>query len=573
MSQQTQLAVQTQQKATDISSIKRNMFQRAAINTTITSVHNGILQRCSGGVECEECRQKRLEKEGMLQRAAVNSAPANGIPPIVHDVIGSSGQPLDGGTRAFMEPRFGHDFSRVRVHTDDRAAESARAVNALAYTIGRDVVFGEGQYAPEASEGRRLLAHELTHVVQQNSSPVNPGANIVIGTSGTVLEREAEANTESVIARKPMNIGSLSSGGVLQRQGPSGSEAPIERERRVNPRINLDPDSIELALEIIRGQHRITGEANLLRPINLFGVSIPGLDPAQFNASLGYENRCNRAFQSALLSLQQDQRRGGAVIDFHNNPWQVGTKVGFRMGTVSIEPGGTISFVGDSFDSAIFTLTIATGVSSEIPRECIPVPSPARPPTPPESPEKGQRPDIPESTRPTEERGSKGTTPHLPNLTLYFFYDTPILRPESNGTLHQIVNVLQTIPTIHVHLTGHTSLEGTDEYNLRLSQRRARAMQDYLVIAGIAASRIQTLGLGEFAPAVPEPPEQQHVPLPSVERIRDLNRRVEVVFFDPTGTYAPVMPPFTLQTTDFGRPSRSPAERHSLGLPELQFSQ
>ncbi len=66
-----------------------------------------------------------------------------------------------------MEPRFGHDFSQVRIHTDERAAETARAVNALAYTVGRDVVFGAGQYAPQTDEGRRLLAHELTHVVQQ----------------------------------------------------------------------------------------------------------------------------------------------------------------------------------------------------------------------------------------------------------------------------------------------------------------------------------------------------------------------------------------------------------------------
>ena len=69
--------------------------------------------------------------------------------------------------RAVMEPRFGHDFSQVRVHTGGRAAESAQAVNALAYTVGQDVVFGAGQYAPEMGTGKQLLAHELTHVLQQ----------------------------------------------------------------------------------------------------------------------------------------------------------------------------------------------------------------------------------------------------------------------------------------------------------------------------------------------------------------------------------------------------------------------
>ncbi len=89
-------------------------------------------------------------------------------PPIVHDVLNSNGgQPLDATTRAFMEPRFGHDFSKVRVYTDTRAMKSAHAVNALAYTVGSDIVFGQGYYAPETSQGRSLLAHELTHVVQQ----------------------------------------------------------------------------------------------------------------------------------------------------------------------------------------------------------------------------------------------------------------------------------------------------------------------------------------------------------------------------------------------------------------------
>ena len=71
-----------------------------------------------------------------------------------------------------MESRFGHDFSRVRVHTDARATDSALAVNAQAYTVGRDVVFGVGEYAPGAHTGKSLLAHELTHVVQQRTSLV-----------------------------------------------------------------------------------------------------------------------------------------------------------------------------------------------------------------------------------------------------------------------------------------------------------------------------------------------------------------------------------------------------------------
>ena len=86
-------------------------------------------------------------------------------------VLRTNGQPLGDATRSQMEDRLGFDFSRVRVHTDAQAAQSARAVGARAYTIGSDVVFGAGEYAPRSREGQRLIAHELTHVRQQASAP------------------------------------------------------------------------------------------------------------------------------------------------------------------------------------------------------------------------------------------------------------------------------------------------------------------------------------------------------------------------------------------------------------------
>ena len=117
--------------------------------------------------------------------------------PLVDEVLSSGGgQPLDESTRSFMEPRFGHDFSRVRVHTDERAAESARAVNALAYTAGQDVVFGGGQYEPGTNEGKKLLAHELTHVVQQNTT--FGSGPLVLGSTEDGYELEAEAASSNI---------------------------------------------------------------------------------------------------------------------------------------------------------------------------------------------------------------------------------------------------------------------------------------------------------------------------------------------------------------------------------------
>jgi hypothetical protein len=88
-------------------------------------------------------------------------------PPIVQDALSSGGKPLDAGTRAFMEPRFNYDFGNVKIYNDSKAAKSAHSLNALAYTSGNNIVFNSGQYNTHSDSGKRLLAHELTHVVQQ----------------------------------------------------------------------------------------------------------------------------------------------------------------------------------------------------------------------------------------------------------------------------------------------------------------------------------------------------------------------------------------------------------------------
>lgn len=151
---------------------------------TILQPQQGILQRkCTCGnytvasSSCSTC--KKNNQMGLLQKA-VRRSEATEIPPIVHDVLRSPGHPLDSGTLGFMASRFSHDFSQVRVHTDDKAAESANAVDALAYTAGKHIVFGARQYTPGTASGRELLVHELAHVMQQeqvtsNALPVRIG--------------------------------------------------------------------------------------------------------------------------------------------------------------------------------------------------------------------------------------------------------------------------------------------------------------------------------------------------------------------------------------------------------------
>jgi len=126
---------------------------------------------CDGA--CPKCRTGRPGRgQESLQTKRVGSGGVEEAeaPHVVREVLRSPGQPLDPATRAFMEPRFGYDFSRVRLHSGTAAEQSAVDVNAHAYTVGHNIVFGAGRYAPGTSEGRRLLAHELTHVVQQSGS-------------------------------------------------------------------------------------------------------------------------------------------------------------------------------------------------------------------------------------------------------------------------------------------------------------------------------------------------------------------------------------------------------------------
>jgi hypothetical protein len=114
--------------------------------------------------ECEDCRRADVT----VQHFPPGTTALSDAPPIVRNVLGSPGRPLDPEVQAAMEAPLGHDFGRVRVHTDARAAESARAVGAFAFTAGTDIVFGSGRYAPGTVTGARLLAHELAHTVQQS---------------------------------------------------------------------------------------------------------------------------------------------------------------------------------------------------------------------------------------------------------------------------------------------------------------------------------------------------------------------------------------------------------------------
>jgi hypothetical protein len=220
---------------------------------SFTPVQIGLQRKCASN-ECER-RKKKLT----LQRSSTNQAESSEVPPIVHEVLRSPGQPLDPATRAFMEPRFGYDFSKVRVHTDAKAAESALAMDALAYTVGRDIVFGQGQYQSNVSAGRKLIAHELVHTIQQRGFSSNHTVSSV-SEKGDFSEVEAGGVAHAALVEKVPVISQARL--ILARQGDPDFKKQLEELRNVpGPSLRLsdepEEEKFEEAISRPRGRLKI----------------------------------------------------------------------------------------------------------------------------------------------------------------------------------------------------------------------------------------------------------------------------------------------------------------------------
>jgi Domain of unknown function (DUF4157) len=239
----------------------------------------GVLQRkceCGGSggaqAECAECKKK--EEAGLQRSRAGGAEPPSAVPPIVHKVLQSPGQPLDPRTRKFMEPRFGQDFSNVRIHNDERATKSAQAVNALAYTVGRDIVFARGAYFPDTKPGQYLLAHELTHVVQQ--SAIGKPQPKTIGPEGDACERQAETAPARAVE-----------GGAVPGVGPANASA---LQRTPARKVSCAPGPLHLP-----------GGGQIDDPVAVITAA---------------ENRANQLLDQAIVELDFtiQQIRSGAAI-------------------------------------------------------------------------------------------------------------------------------------------------------------------------------------------------------------------------------------------------------------------
>jgi Domain of unknown function (DUF4157) len=288
-----------------------------------------ILQRkcaCGGAPgptgECAECQKKRMA----LQRKEKNSSTPSEVPPIVHEVLQSSGQPLDKQTRDFFEPRFGHDFSGVRVHTDSRADESARAINALAYTVGRDVVFGSGNYDLATWPGRRLLAHELTHTVQQHEvSPLNHGGVLSIQRPDSAGEAEAEAFATSLTIEdlpfESIHVHARTKFATIQRY-ESGEHAQFGDTHASLQKLVADfsyqvkPKDTILMISKIFGisiEELLNANKSKVRKWKSKGKTVEGFRPGE---SITIPQSLNQATKNALAKTQITFKAGNVELDY-----------------------------------------------------------------------------------------------------------------------------------------------------------------------------------------------------------------------------------------------------------------
>jgi outer membrane protein OmpA-like peptidoglycan-associated protein len=459
------------------------------ISTMPTASSHGILQRCSNGVECEECRKKR---ESSLQRAAVNATPTNSVPPIVHEVLRSPGQPLDRGTRAFMESRFGHDFSGVRIHSDERAAESARSVNALAYTVGRDLVFGIGQYSPGTMVGKRLLAHELTHVVQQGSGAVPMRSSLELGATDTWQEREAESIASRLIsgasAQTTTDIGAPMQKGVVQRQENTPREEKQDKPQKSTiPTIHIPVfDEFDPSVIVPDSIPGIGGQTLKLSDVR------KAVD-AQFLTQKG-PGICAIGMEEALLG----EFKG---LCCSKAPRSKDTCCTWR--NVDIMQG-----------------RCCTSHEFNYQGRCI-KPEPARPAIPAQTQQQSPSPQAPHLQLGTP-RVRAGT---IESATIdHFTVDGAQIPAVENLQLDHLAGLLKIYRDAEVHIEGHTDSTFTAEYNQPLSERRAQAVVQALRKRGVDTARFAVKGFGKTQLLYPEEKTTEE---------KAHNRRVEIWFYTP----------------------------------------
>jgi hypothetical protein len=444
-------------------------------------------------------------------------------PPIVHQVLNSPGKPLDAEIRRSMEPRFGHDFGHVRVHTGAQAAASAQAVNARAYATGSNIVFADGQFSPGTKAGQQLLAHELAHTLQQKNTASSASGLPITDPEGR-SEREADHAAQAVSTGRQATVTPAAAGVARQPAGAEAKEAPaaptnLEQLERALTKFFKDV-ARAFPKDWLPSHQRVITQA-----VKLAGVSrapyrgpVKTLDPKEVQARMEEFLRGGSApndaekLAKAVVQLLPGPVPPAAIDEVKAQnvfrPAQPGILDRYGAGAPADLPPGNPQDVLDQQRQS----------SAESSQKTSPKTSPPLDPYRVGKAIKGGREPLKdEYTNPPVVKPDEPYRPGvvnrdikiasiLPALTA----DRPIrfqvnlpgapasddkalrasLTPGGVTDLQGVVGWLQRGPEFDVQLTGMASIEGPTEHNTKLGENRVRSIANALVRAGIAGDRI-----------------------------------------------------------------------------------
>jgi outer membrane protein OmpA-like peptidoglycan-associated protein len=315
--------------------VAERVMRIAAPRISVTSARPLINHKCA---ECE--KENEDKKKLRLKPAGLSGEQAGEAPGSVSDVLQLPGQPLDGPTRAYFEPRFGHDFASVRVHTDAHAAASAAAIGAVAYTYGPHIAFAAGRYEPTTISGRRLLAHELTHVLQQGSTDGRlAGLPLAVSDPSDAAEAEADrAADEALMQREsssPHRIRALIARRVsrtIQRQTcTSGGSNEVPS--------GLNLSGFEQESSTLPGKYYAplrTLAERLKRSGGSAEVQVHGFASREGDAAFNIRLSCARAFGVKQV-IQANGVRNAISLVAHGATTALGTDLGDNRAVIVVE--------------------------------------------------------------------------------------------------------------------------------------------------------------------------------------------------------------------------------------------
>lgn len=419
----------------------------------------------------------------------------NAVPDAVTQTLAAHGSPLEPALRQDMEHRFGHDFSQVKIHADGAAGQSARAVNAQAYTVGSDIVFGAGRFAPATHAGRRLLAHELTHVIQQSAGRVPS------------IQRQPDKDKKEPSSE----IGKALKDNSLFKKLPEFAQEKILDEIDKAPEtitqeildriIDLAPIDAQYKDGLKKAGEAIIKTITGRKPPSTSKCDIPGYHEGTSSTYKGM--CCSSTIESAATCCPQDKFAPNnspvccTADEFVTADYKCEKTPAFDPGSICIPPGKK-----DALGKCCMPpLEVIDGLCVSPPPQPEPEP-PARP------------------------FGLKFTVGVIDDYDIDRSVINSRQKPHFEKVKNQIHQFVETCPTSIITITGFADKPGTEEHNLGLGQRRADHVKFLLQLD------LMKISAGGISPLILARSEGESNPVDVAagEKFSARNRRVEIEF-------------------------------------------